>query len=59
MPWSLISTTASMSFMAASNCRCSTPATTSAVFLPIHVHDTERARPVAVILRPGKTPSGV
>lgn len=28
-------------------------------FLPIHVYDTERARPVAVILRPGKTPSGV
>ena len=28
-------------------------------FLPIHIGDTERARPVAVILRPGKTPSGV
>ena len=28
-------------------------------FLPIHVYDTERSRPVAVILRPGKTPSGV
>ncbi|MEM7190549.1 MAG: IS1380 family transposase [Pseudomonadota bacterium] len=28
-------------------------------FLPIHIYDTERARPVAVILRPGKTPSGV
>jgi hypothetical protein len=27
-------------------------------FLPIHVYDTERSRPVAVILRPGKTPSG-
>ena len=27
-------------------------------FLPIHVYDTDRSRPVAVILRPGKTPSG-
>ncbi len=28
-------------------------------FLPIHVYDTERSHPVAVILRPGKTQSGV
>jgi hypothetical protein len=28
-------------------------------FLPIHVYDTERIRPVAVVLRPGKTPGGV
>jgi len=28
-------------------------------FLPIHVYDTEKSRPVAVILRSGKTPSGV
>ncbi|MGI9436248.1 MAG: IS1380 family transposase [Geminicoccaceae bacterium] len=28
-------------------------------FLPIHIYDTERSRPIAVILRPGKTPSGV
>jgi len=28
-------------------------------FLPIHVYDTEKSRPVAVILRPGRTPSGV
>ena len=27
-------------------------------FLPIHVYDTARSRPVAMILRPGKTPSG-
>jgi hypothetical protein len=27
-------------------------------FLPIHVYDTAMARPVAVLLRPGKTPSG-
>ena len=27
-------------------------------FLPIHVYDTERSRPVAVVLRPGKTPGG-
>ena len=27
-------------------------------FLPIHVYDTDKSRPVAVILRPGKTPSG-
>jgi hypothetical protein len=28
-------------------------------FLPIHVCDTEKGRPVAVVLRPGKTPGGV
>jgi hypothetical protein len=28
-------------------------------FLPIHVYDTATSRPVAVLLRPGKTPSGV
>ena len=28
-------------------------------FLPIHVYDTAMARPVAFLLRPGKTPSGV
>ena len=28
-------------------------------FLPIHVYDTAASRPVAVVLRPGKTPSGV
>jgi Transposase DDE domain group 1 len=28
-------------------------------FLPIHVYDTEKSRPVAVVLRLGKTPSGV
>jgi hypothetical protein len=28
-------------------------------FLPIHVYDTEKSRPEAVVLRPGKTPSGV
>jgi hypothetical protein len=27
-------------------------------FLPIHVYDTARSRPVAVLLRPGQTPSG-
>jgi hypothetical protein len=27
-------------------------------FLPIHVYDTVTSRPVAVLLRPGKTPSG-
>ena len=27
-------------------------------FLPIHVYDTANARPVAVLLRPGKTPWG-
>src|SRR5437762_6698162 len=27
-------------------------------FLPIHVYDTAPSRPVAVLLRPGKTPSG-
>jgi hypothetical protein len=28
-------------------------------FQPIHVYDTATSRPVAVILRPGKTPSGI
>jgi hypothetical protein len=28
-------------------------------FLPIHIYDTATSRPVAMILRPGKTPSGV
>lgn len=28
-------------------------------FLPIHVYDTATSRPVAMILRPGKTPSGI
>ncbi|MGY3287204.1 hypothetical protein ACVWWP_000271 [Bradyrhizobium sp. LM3.6] len=28
-------------------------------FLPIHVYDTEKSRPVAVVLRPGKTPGGI
>jgi hypothetical protein len=28
-------------------------------FVPIHVYDTERSRPVAFVLRPGKTPGGV
>jgi Transposase DDE domain group 1 len=27
-------------------------------FLPIHIYDTAASRPVAVLLRPGKTPSG-
>ena len=28
-------------------------------FLPIHIYDTERSRPVAFVLRPGQTPSGI
>jgi hypothetical protein len=28
-------------------------------FLPIHVYDSATGRPVAVVLRPGKTPSGI
>jgi hypothetical protein len=28
-------------------------------FLPLHVYDTQTGRPVAVLLRPGKTPTGV
>ena len=27
-------------------------------FLPIHVYDTASSRPVVMLLRPGKTPSG-
>ena len=28
-------------------------------FLPVHVYHVESGKPVAVLLRPGKTPSGV
>ena len=28
-------------------------------FLPMHVYDTEKSRPVAVVLRPGKTSGGI
>jgi len=28
-------------------------------FMPIHVHDIATSRPVAIVLRPGRTPSGV
>ena len=28
-------------------------------FLPIHIYDTATSRPVAMLLRPGKTPSGI
>jgi len=48
-----------MSFTAISSSPCSMPITTSACFLPIHVYDTATSRPVAVLLRPGKTPSGI
>ena len=44
---------------ATSSCRCSTLITTSRCFLPVHVYHVESGRPVAVLLRPGKTPSGV
>src|SRR3954470_8208420 len=30
----------------------------AAQLLPIHIYDTATSRPVAVLLRPGKTPSG-
>jgi hypothetical protein len=43
---------------AASSCRCSTPTTTAAAFLPIHIYEATTGKPVAVILRPGKTPDG-
>ena len=43
---------------ASSSFRCSTRITTSAGFLPIHVYDTAASRPVAMLLRPGTTPSG-
>ena len=42
-----------------SSSRSSTPIYDERCFLPIHVYDTERSRPVAVVLRPGKTPSSV
>ena len=41
---------------AASSCRSSTPIDTRC-FLPIHVYHVESGKPVAVLLRPGKTPS--
>ena len=28
-------------------------------YLPIHIYDTEQSRPVAMVLRPGRTPNGV
>jgi Transposase DDE domain group 1 len=40
------------------NSRCSMPIYDERYFLPIHVYDTATSRPVAVLLRPGKTPSG-
>ena len=51
---------------ATSNSRCSTPTQPALgldpgderCFLPIHIYDTATSRPVAVLLRPGKTPSG-
>src|SRR5690348_14761103 len=53
-------------FTATSSCRSSMPMEPALgldpgderCFLPIHVYDTAVARPVAVLLRPGKTPSG-
>lgn len=60
------SMTLAMLRMGISNCRCSTRIMTNAFLilrslkdLPVHLYDTKRSRPVAVILRPGKTPSGV
>jgi hypothetical protein len=47
-----------MSRTAINSCRCSTRYDERS-FLPIHVYDTERSRPVAFVLRPGKTPGGV
>src|SRR2546430_14325336 len=52
---------------ATSNSRCSTPTQPALgldpgderCFLPIHVYATATTRPVAVLLRPGKTPSGI
>src|SRR3954467_9326671 len=52
---------------ATSNSRCSTPTQPALgldpgderCFLPIHIYDTATSRPVAVLLRPGKTPSGI
>ena len=41
-----------------SSCRCFNAHYDERCFLPIHVYDTATSRPVAVLLRPGKTPSG-
>jgi hypothetical protein len=46
-----------MSCTGISSSRCSTATTASAAFCR-YVYDTATARPVAVLLRPGKTPSG-
>ena len=54
-----ISTTPAMSCTATSNCRCSTPIMTSAAFCRSMSMTPKRSRPVALVLRPGKTPSGV
>ena len=52
-----ISTTRSMLCMAARKWRNGTPITTSAAFCR-YIYDTATGRPVTMILRPGKTPSG-
>jgi hypothetical protein len=44
---------------AISNCRCSIPTMTSAAFCRSMFTTPSAAAPVAVILRPGKTPSGL
>src|SRR5437763_17100423 len=44
--------------MARSNSRCSTRITANAAFCRSNVYETATARPVAVLRRSGKTPSG-
>ena len=53
------STTRLMLCTATSNWRNGTPTMMRRCFLPIHVYDEATGAPVTVILRPGKTPSGV
>jgi len=48
-----------MSCAAINSCRCFNAHYDERCFPPIHVYDTATSRPVAVVLRPGKTPSGV
>jgi Transposase DDE domain group 1 len=61
-----LSTTPRTGSTAASNWRCSTPMEPvlgldprdSRCFQPIHIHEAVTGKPVAIILRPGKTPDG-
>ena len=59
MAWCWTSTTPATWCMGISSCPCSTPIMTSAAFCRSMSTTAPTGRPVAIVLRPGKTPSGV